>query len=571
MCFHPVRLQVKQASLLSVARPLWIPGKGYCIEVPCGKCVECRESNARQLAARLHAERLDSTDSFMVTLTYNNGNLPPIGVNKQDFDKFFNRLRQSMFREYGERVKLRYYYVGEYGYRRQRPHYHAIVFVHGRYIGVRDFYSFVEKTWQKGFVNVKLAVNRSTEDYLEDRGFINDDKGFNYITRYVTFGDYSRTPKLQGMMLPEPNPMDKKYWSPMTDSEFAAFEARLNQKMPRFATRSAVRNISLDKITMSYPFGKNGKVNYLLKAIMPYLTPKEKREVRKFMADNAFEYDEVYDTTIRFHYRKFKKDYTQYLLQKQNPPFYRCSKGLGISLFTKKKWQDYFLKAQNTFIGVLSKGEILKYPIPRYIWRKYVSVYDSKTNLIDYENGKRVSNSYTQREYLSLLEQNSVLTSTSRYSSSLLSLCKKRSLEFRQSQCGVYTELSTRFVNWLSLQYESSEKSVVSLFSRLRLSLSQYYDQTRFRGAVSHITSFLCKLVLGQIGQPRNGIAQGLRRACEKIFGFEITYNKLYDYLCENTRRILDEAQASAQIEKEQKYLSSYIHCKSHKMEMEYV
>jgi hypothetical protein len=74
----------------------------------------------------MHEARYHSQSSFL-TLTYSTDNLPPNGtLDKKHFVDFMKRLRERL-REAGH-GKLKYYMCGEYGDRRQRPHYHAILF-----------------------------------------------------------------------------------------------------------------------------------------------------------------------------------------------------------------------------------------------------------------------------------------------------------------------------------------------------------------------------------------------------------------------------------------------------------
>lgn len=100
--------------------PYHLPEIG--VDVPCGKCIQCRIQKRKEWAMRCYHE-LDSWDkSIFVTLTYKD--LPPNGsISKKDLQKFFKRLRKSL----GDR-KIRYYASGEYGDRTHRPHYHIIIF-----------------------------------------------------------------------------------------------------------------------------------------------------------------------------------------------------------------------------------------------------------------------------------------------------------------------------------------------------------------------------------------------------------------------------------------------------------
>jgi len=60
-------------------------------------------------------------DSCMVTLTYDDDHLPDHGsLSLEDMTLFLKRLRK--------RSRFRYFYCGEYGEERKRPHYHALLF-----------------------------------------------------------------------------------------------------------------------------------------------------------------------------------------------------------------------------------------------------------------------------------------------------------------------------------------------------------------------------------------------------------------------------------------------------------
>lgn len=67
-----------------------------------------------------------------VTLTY--GDPPPLTpkgfmtLDKLHLQKFFKRLRKYETLKKGQKSEIKYYAVGEYGSKNQRPHYHAIIF-----------------------------------------------------------------------------------------------------------------------------------------------------------------------------------------------------------------------------------------------------------------------------------------------------------------------------------------------------------------------------------------------------------------------------------------------------------
>lgn len=96
----------------------------------CGHCMNCRINYTQMWSLRLIYELSNSDSASFVTLTYNNENLPlDYGLHKKDVQDFMKRLRKNFAIKYHEFApKLKYYFVGEYGRRTNRPHYHAIIF-----------------------------------------------------------------------------------------------------------------------------------------------------------------------------------------------------------------------------------------------------------------------------------------------------------------------------------------------------------------------------------------------------------------------------------------------------------
>lgn len=98
------------------------------IEIPCGKCLDCRLKFSRDWANRMMLEAQKYDENYFVTLTYDDDHLPisDSGINTvrvDDLQRFFKRLRKRI-----EPKKIRYYACAEYGEHTFRPHYHAIIF-----------------------------------------------------------------------------------------------------------------------------------------------------------------------------------------------------------------------------------------------------------------------------------------------------------------------------------------------------------------------------------------------------------------------------------------------------------
>jgi len=142
------------------------------LDVPCGTCILCRNETARQWAIRIAHESKQWEENAFLTLTYSDENIPEHGsLDYQDLVKFWKRLRKST-------GSLKYYAVGEYGDKTQRPHYHAAIFGHdfveGRIVmrgGDKPLWTHpeLEKAWGLGQVSVgalTFETARYTASYI---------------------------------------------------------------------------------------------------------------------------------------------------------------------------------------------------------------------------------------------------------------------------------------------------------------------------------------------------------------------------------------------------------------------
>jgi len=150
------------------------------IQLPCGKCLLCREEHARQWAVRITNEAsLWELNSF-VTLTYDDEHLPANEqLNYKDLQDFWKRLRKRV-------GPLRYYSVGEYGDKTNRPHYHACIFGHAfetdrKILRTEPYLLWTSptllETWGKGHVSVG-ALTFQTAQYTAS--YVTKKLGYKY-------------------------------------------------------------------------------------------------------------------------------------------------------------------------------------------------------------------------------------------------------------------------------------------------------------------------------------------------------------------------------------------------------
>lgn len=137
MCITPVPLKMDTIKWKS-RKPL-SDIKGDTVNVPCGRCIECRRSYVNQWIFRISNEyKACTTDkAYFLTLTYNDDNLydPSNGLitdcgefnlNYKHHQDYIKRLRKSY--EKTEKHPIKYFTVGEYGDKSDRPHFHSIIF-----------------------------------------------------------------------------------------------------------------------------------------------------------------------------------------------------------------------------------------------------------------------------------------------------------------------------------------------------------------------------------------------------------------------------------------------------------
>ncbi len=185
------------------------------IEIPCGQCAQCRLNHAREWATRCMIEAKQYKENYFLTLTYDEEHLPKnkgidletgeatvvATLREKDLQDFMKRLRITWARKYGWNGivmanKIRNFSCGEYGEKRGRPHYHAIIFNlpikdlqpdHYNKTGKLIYYSAeIEKIWGNGIVGIgdvtwesacyvarycmKKQTGPNAEDYYKEIG-----------------------------------------------------------------------------------------------------------------------------------------------------------------------------------------------------------------------------------------------------------------------------------------------------------------------------------------------------------------------------------------------------------------
>lgn len=120
MCITPIQLKKDYNGLKDTF---------HMQQVPCGKCIDCKKARVNSWYVRLLEEKKQSTSAHFITLTYDDETIPYSDsfiptLDYGDFQRMIKRVRKN----YRTKKPIKYFAVGEYGSKTDRPHYHVIIF-----------------------------------------------------------------------------------------------------------------------------------------------------------------------------------------------------------------------------------------------------------------------------------------------------------------------------------------------------------------------------------------------------------------------------------------------------------
>lgn len=149
-CLHPIRIKNETAQLQY--------RYGQFRDVPCGRCEACIDNKRKAWYFRLKQENKNSTNTYFITLTYAPEHLPRNSLGfptfcKRDVQLFLKRFRFELSKQTDNeffKARIRYFFIGEYGSKKGRPHYHGIVF--NVPYGV-DVFRTTYKCWKLGRIS----------------------------------------------------------------------------------------------------------------------------------------------------------------------------------------------------------------------------------------------------------------------------------------------------------------------------------------------------------------------------------------------------------------------------------
>lgn len=172
MCERP-KLAIKNPT---GGRPLFLTKSAYEVtqgeklELPCGKCLECRLKHSAEWSTRCQLESRRFEHNKFLTLTFDDKHLPSCGVSKAELSSFMKSLRKHY--ERAGHTGIRFFGCGEYGKKYLRPHYHLILFncppfgdetlFFTNKLGMPVYRSAtLEKLWNKGHSSIGSVTQQS--------------------------------------------------------------------------------------------------------------------------------------------------------------------------------------------------------------------------------------------------------------------------------------------------------------------------------------------------------------------------------------------------------------------------
>lgn len=198
MCTSPITIRYTNVHTLAT--------RFRSIQVPCGKCCECKKRYQNDWSLRMNEElRAYGYVATFVTFTYNNDSVPKVvdketgsiylSVNKKHIQNALKRFRTGYKRSNGDNLDFSYFLTSEYGPRTLRPHYHAIFFgVHKETLmplldDWRSRYGFVKVD------NIRIDGNQSAVA--------------KYVGKYCSKGVFENPLVEQGFVMPTFHLMSK--------------------------------------------------------------------------------------------------------------------------------------------------------------------------------------------------------------------------------------------------------------------------------------------------------------------------------------------------------------------------
>lgn len=190
---------------------------------PCGRCLSCLQKKRADWSFRLLQELSCADTAYFLTLTYNNETVPRNAngipeLRKRDLQLFKKRIRK-LNKNYSD-ASIRYYSVGEYGTRTNRPHYHSIIFnVHPVVMAK------CASIWKHG--NIQVGKVSAASIHYTTKYVINRTRDYGELAK--PFSTMSRRPGLGHIYY-----LRMRSWHREDERTYVVREGGFKQRLPRY-------------------------------------------------------------------------------------------------------------------------------------------------------------------------------------------------------------------------------------------------------------------------------------------------------------------------------------------------
>ncbi len=178
MCTSPIIIKNKRKRFIPYV------DKPY-IQVPCGKCLECRNARRNEIYVLSYYEHLQAISNGgctqFFTLTYDDAHMPKFAgrncFSRENVSKFLAAVTSQCRRTFGNDFRFRYIVCSETdskGVRDIHPHHHFLFFVQQK-CNMTLFRNILKSKWNYGW----------SFGSWDNNGEVNRPNGIRYVTKYV--------------------------------------------------------------------------------------------------------------------------------------------------------------------------------------------------------------------------------------------------------------------------------------------------------------------------------------------------------------------------------------------------
>jgi hypothetical protein len=162
--------------------------------VACHKCEICRKNKVNDWIGRCVAESKMADHTASVTLTYGRNETgeslyeQALYLTYSDVQKYFKKLRAAGF-------KFKYLVAGEYGSRKGRAHWHALLFFEGAVPDYENEKRVFDTWWPHGYSFWQRVTGQDDDGLSVEEVVVS---GISYVCKYVQKD--AKDPEKQGML-----------------------------------------------------------------------------------------------------------------------------------------------------------------------------------------------------------------------------------------------------------------------------------------------------------------------------------------------------------------------------------